>query len=226
MLRSFIYCLVVLLCIGNVSLAQKNIFADARWDLELAAGTAVPLGSTHSSDGKVNLLSNMGSGLSYNLRLMRFIEKQFSIGGSVGVTKFENWSSPGNNLYQNASAKFLFVGPSVMYKGWPAKRNANLSLIVSPGISQVSIRTASDSEINGMPTAVPLSVSSVRFTLAANAGMQYLFSDSFGLTLNVGYQRTFAKSKVFADKNFDFLSVQPGVLLRLSKNKKYKYKDL
>ncbi len=215
----------LLVCVVSVSRGQKIFFLDARWELEISGGHSLPIGPKES-EGNVTLLPNMNSGPSYNFRLMRYLRKNVSIGGWVGVTQFDNWRNPSSSLYDGTSAKFLAAGPSIMYKAWPSRRKVNLSLLLSPGISRVDIRTSPNSENNGTSITVPLSVNSLRFTMAANASMQYLISDSFGFLLSIGYQRTFANSKIFPDKNFDFLSAEAGFQLRLSKNKRYKYREL
>jgi hypothetical protein len=218
--------LLVLTGAAHLAAGQKMVIG-TRDELHVSVGYNFPMGSKEVG-GESCLLTNMKSKPSVEVRYMTSTFRNLSIGGWAGFARFVDWNGPAN-LYKGTSMSFLSIGPSVMYKF--ASRGKSIDKLsfcisLSPGISRINVDTDTDSEINGYPNTDPLTVESVRFTLGAYAGMNYIFTNSVGGTLLLGYQYTAADSQIFPDKSYSYLSVRAGVFYRLFNDKKYKYSGL
>lgn len=219
--------LLVLIGTAHVGVCQKIVIG-ARDELHLSTGYNFPMGPKDVGD-ESSLLTNMKSKPSVEIRYMTSLFRNLYVGGWASFARFKDWDGPSSSLYDGTSMSFLSVGPSVMYKsGSPGNAIDKLSFCISlsPGISRINVDTSTDSEINGYPDTNPLTVESVRFTLGTHAGINYIFTNSIGGTLLLGYQYTAADSQIFPDKNYSWLSVRAGVFYRLFNDKKYKYSGL
>jgi hypothetical protein len=122
--------------------------------------------------------------------------------------------------------KFVSIGPLLTYKtgGFTSMRSkVQLVIAIAPGVSQITVTTTKDSEVNGTPVVMPLTVKSQRFTLGTSLALNYIFNQSLGMSIGAGYQHTEANSQIFPDKTFSSVNLRLGVFFRLSKDRKYKY---
>lgn len=219
--------LLVLIGTSHIGVCQKIVIG-ARDELHLSLGYNIPLGPKDAGDESC-LLTNMKSAPSLEIRYMTSLFGNLSVGGWASLAVFEDWNDPTNSLYDGTSMSFLSIGPSVMYRSGARGKSIDklgFCISLSPGISRINVETSTDSEINGYPDTNPLTVESIRFTLGTYAGINYIFTNSVGGTLFLGYQYTAADSQIFPDKNYAYVSVRAGVFYRLFNDKKYKYSGL
>jgi Outer membrane protein beta-barrel domain len=207
---------------------SQKIVMDARSELQVYASENKAIGKKEI-ENVPTVFANMKAGKSFGIQYTTFVKKNLFVGGWTSFSEFNNWSAD-NTLYTGTTMTLFSVGPTLMYKPWSAgnrlTNKLNFCASLSPGISKVKVETSGESQINDGSETNPLEVESLRFTVGLNAGLNYIFTNSFFMTFSAGYQYTVANSEIFIDENYSFINLRAGIGFRFVKDKKYKYSGL
>jgi hypothetical protein len=225
---------LILTVIVAAELPAQRIIVKNKADFYLYLGTNLPTGPLDYGTGKPALISNMGASTSLDLQYVQSIWKGLYLGGVIRKSNFSSWSYSagltGATTYAGTTVQILSASPVFMLKSQTQeiKEFRKLSCFISivPGFHRIDTKTSQSSGINSNDPSIPLTVQSTRFGVGGNAGVDYVFSSSIGLSVTFGYQQIATKSQVYQESSFSFVTLKAGLFYRMFKDKKYRYSNL
>jgi hypothetical protein len=227
MKTTIIIFLILTFCVQT--LFSQRIILSNKADLYFSFGIVKPLGAKDYGNSAA-LLGNMKSNTSIDVTYAQHLYKPVYFGVLASYSKFNSWSHGNIHTFDGTTTTILGTGPVLGLKSQPTQlyglKTVVLNASVSPMINIISTKTSPGATINDTDPNIPLTVSSSRFGVEVRGGAECFITNAIGATFGIGYRNIAAKSQIFPEKQFSFLTFRVGVFYRLMKNKKYRYSDL
>ena len=226
---------IIISCLSLFSyklLAQRYVL-ESRAGLSISYSFMHPTGQSEVSNSSFvypGLLSNFKKGSGLTLHYSKHVKSIFW-GGLLGSrSAFFDWQfKQAPDVFKDAVVLINSAHLNILLKSRFQERGV-LNKIrffggIAPGVYQivVDLPTALNQYVNsnGISTPVFFYSRSVKPGVFVNTGIEYSINNKWAFVIDAGYNYTLVKSSVYLDPNFQWMSLNFSLQLRLARNRNY-----